>query len=162
LAVVTKQDDITGIEDDVFMYFGMGCRNVSLIFLPLGYDVEKLKQRFKKYAYISDFHKYKNNYDYHKALLIMNNISFEDGDFFLLQNKEDLHSPISVINVVYYKDITQVEEFVSQHKEELQCVVADKFSPLSKIETVPFGLAQKPRLDNFADGVNTMLFLARV
>lgn len=159
MAVITEKDDICGLENDVFMYFGLGCRNVSLLFLPLGYDINKIKHQFNKYSYLIDFYKYKNNYDYRKALFLMNEIKYEDIGFCLLQNKEDLHCNISVVNYIYYQDKEYVDNFISNHSEELQCVVANNFEVKSNIDKIPFGKAQSPLLYNFADGVDTMLFL---
>lgn len=159
LAVITDEDDICGLENDVFMYFGLGCRNISLLFLPFGYDINKIKQQFNKYSYLIDFYKYKNNYDYRKALFLMNGIKCEDMGFCLLQNKEDLHCNISVVNYTYYQDYESVNAFISNHREELQCVVANNFEVKSNIDKIPFGKAQSPLLDDFADGVDTMLFL---
>ncbi len=161
LAVITEKDDISGLEDDVFMYFGLGCRNVSLLFLPFGFDISILKQQFSKYSYLIDFYKYKNNYDYRKALFLIGGTEFEDTGFCLLQNKEDLHCNISVVNYAYYKDYEYVNNFISANKENLQCVVANDFEIKTDLNKIPFGKAQTPLLEDFADGVDTMLFIEK-
>ncbi len=159
IAVVTHEDNISGLEDDVFMYLGLGCRNVSLLFLPLGFDMERLKNRFKKYSFLADFHKYKNNYDYYRAVFQMNNVNVIDVGFYLLQENRQLHCPISVVNYCFYKDKKEIESFVEENKEELQCVVAGSFKFNDGIPTVPFGKAQSPNIDDYADNVDTMDFL---
>lgn len=161
LAVITEKDDISGLEDDVFMYFGLGCRNVSFLFLPFDYDIDRLKQQFSKYSYLIDFYKYKNNYDYRKALFLIGETEFEDTGFCLLQNKEDLHCNISVVNYAYYKDYEYVNNFISANKENLQCVVANDFEIKTDLNKIPFGKAQTPLLEDFADGVDTMLFIEK-
>ena len=159
IAVVEKDDDISGIEDDVFMYMGLGCRNISLLFLPLGFDMERLKDKFKKYSFLADFYKYKNNYDYYRAVFQMNNINMIDGDFYLLQEVKELHCPISVVNYCFYKDKKEIEDFISEKQDELQCIVADKSEFAKEIKPIPFGKAQSPNIDDFADNVDTMSFL---
>ncbi len=162
LSVVTEKDDITGIEDDIFMYFGLGCRNVSLLFLPHGYDTNKIKQRLCKYSHLIDFYKYKNNYDYYKALFEMNNADYTDTGFCLLRNEKNLHCPISAINYCFYQDINEIEDFILQHKEEVQCLVAQAYTSLAFTDRVDFGKAQSPKLEEFADSVDTMSFLEQV
>lgn len=160
IAVIDKNDDdISGIEDDVFMYMGLGCRNVSLLFLPLGFDIEWLKNRFKKYSFLIDFHKYKNNYDYYHAVFQMNNINALDGGFYLLQNSKELHCPISVVNYCFYENKKEVEDFIVEKHDELQCVVAGRFDFSREIKTIPFGKAQSPEIDDYADNIDTMSFL---
>lgn len=160
IAVIDKNDDdISSIEDDVFMYMGLGCRNVSLLFLPLGFDVERIKERFKKYSFLIDFHKYKNNYDYYRAVFQMNNINILDGDFYLLQNSKELHCPISVVNYCFYENKKEVEDFIVEKQDELQCVVAGRFDFSREIKTIPFGKAQSPEIDDYADNIDTMSFL---
>lgn len=160
IAVIDKNDDdISSIEDDVFMYMGLGCRNVSLLFLPLGFDIEWLKNRFKKYSFLIDFHKYKNNYDYYHAVFQMNNINALDGGFYLLQNSKELHCPISVVNYCFYENKKEVEDFIVEKHDELQCIVAERFDFSREIKTIPFGKAQSPEIDDYADNIDTMSFL---
>ncbi len=160
IAVIDKKDDdISGIEDDVFMYMGLGCRNVSLLFLPLGFDIEWLKNRFKKYSFLIDFHKYKNNYDYYHAVFQMNNINMLDGGFYLLQNSKELHCPISVVNYCFYENKKEVEDFIVEKHDELQCIVAGRFDFSREIKTIPFGKAQSPEIDDYADNIDTISFL---
>lgn len=160
IAVIDKKDDdISGIEDDVFMYMGLGCRNVSLLFLPLGFDIEWLKNRFKKYSFLIDFHKYKNNYNYYHAVFQMNNINALDGGFYLLQNSKELHCPISVVNYCFYENKKEVEDFIVEKHDELQCIVVDRFDFSREIKTIPFGKAQSPEIDDYADNIDTISFL---
>lgn len=159
VAVVCNQDNTEGLQEDVFRYFGKGCRNVSLIFLPQGYELKNLSDRLKTYKFAPDFQKYKNNCDYYKAVFLMNNIKFTDAEFFTLREELNLHPPLSVINYVFYNDISEVNKFLLEQKEDLQCVVAEKAELSDKIKKTPFGSAQSPQLDDFADEVDTMAFL---
>ena len=86
------------------MYFGLGCRNISKIFVPTGYDISQLKNKFDKYSYIINHNKYSNNYNYQKTIKIMNNDVFVDCDFFLMSQSKEINPPISIIYYDYYDD----------------------------------------------------------
>lgn len=159
LAVVTDKDDISGIEDDLFLYKGLGCRNPSLLFLPTGYNIDLLKQRAQKYRDLASENKYRNNYDYHKAMCIINETQFDDGGFFLMKEEKELYSPLSVISYCYYKDLKEVQSFIETHRDEIQCVVADK-AEIENVSKVAFGSAQSPAIWDFADNTDTMKFIA--
>lgn len=161
IAVVKNEDNICGIEDDVFMYMGLGCRNISLLFLPVGFDINRLKESFNKYSYLVDFHKYKNNYDYYRAVFQMNNINVIDGGFYLLREIKQNHCPIGVINYCFYENYKEIEDFIFNNKEELQCIVANENTLDKEIKVAPFGKAQSPEIDDFADNIDTMDFLTK-
>lgn len=143
-------DQLTSLSDDVFIYFGLGCRNVSKLFVPEGYDFEILINAFKKYNYLSDFTKYRNNYDYNLALFIMNNKFYMANDCVILSENESVFSPVSVLHYSYYKNQKNVFEELNQN-ENIQCVAGEGH--------VPFGKSQEPGLFDYADGVDTMQFL---
>lgn len=146
--------EIDALGEDIFSYFGLGCRNVSKAFIPKGYDHAKILSRWEAYKDIIHHHKYCNNYDYQKSILLVNLVPFLDNGFILLQENEKLVSPISVLYYEYYADEANLENKLSINKEKIQCIVGN--SPLA---TVAFGLAQYPEVWDYADNVDTLKFL---
>ena len=142
-------NELEALADDVHLYFGLGCRNVTKIYVPAGYDFVPLLHAFKKYSYFSDHVKYRNNYDYNLALLIMNNVYYMTNESTLLVENDQLFSPISQLNYSFYDDINQVKQQLEKDKD-IQCIAGDK---------IAFGKAQQPSLFNYADGIDTMQFL---
>lgn len=152
VAVLTENETPTYLEllaDDVHVYFGLGCRNVTKIYVPSSYDFVPLLNAFKKYSYFSDHTKYRNNYDYNLALLIMNNVYYMTNESILLVENEQFFSPISQLNFSFYTDLTVVKKLLEKD-ENIQCIVG---------ENIAFGKAQQPSLINYADGIDTMQFL---
>jgi hypothetical protein len=142
-------DELGSLADDVHLYFGLGCRNVTKIYIPAGCDFVPLLNAFKKYSYFSDHVKYRNNYDYNLALLIMNNVYYMTNESILLVENEQLFSPISQLNYSFYNDVNQIKKEVEKDKN-IQCIVGDR---------IAFGEAQQPSLFSYADGIDTMQFL---
>lgn len=138
------------LADDVHIFFGLGCRNVTKIFVPRGYDFVPLLNAFKKYSYFTDHTKYKNNYDYNLALLIMNHKLYMTNESIILYEDENIFSPVSQLNYSYYSDRTSLNEELKRN-ENIQCIVTEK--------SVSFGAAQTPALFDYADGTDTMEFL---
>lgn len=152
VAILTGNETTEQIEllaDDVHLYFGLGCRNVTKIYLPEGYDFVPLLNALKKYAYFSDHTKYRNNYDYNLALLIMNNVYYMTNESILLVENEQLFSPISQLNYNFYSDIKQLEQELDKN-ENIQCIAGNN---------IAFGKAQQPSLFSYSDGIDTMQFL---
>jgi len=143
--------ELKGLADDVFSYFGLGCRNVSKLFLPKGYDLNKLFEAFFSYSYLVDHKKYGNNYDYNKAIFLMGSNKLVENGFLLMKEDKSLLSPVAMLYYEYYDDIKTVEQFIEANAEQLQCVVSKK--------DIPFGNTQKPNLWDYADGVDTVDFL---
>ncbi|MDR0789855.1 MAG: hypothetical protein LBO06_03555 [Bacteroidales bacterium] len=143
------------LADDVLLYMGLGCRNVAKIYLPIGFDLNRLTNGFDKYSCLLDHSKYRNNYDYRKAIFLMNNVAFTDCGVVLLQESQSIYSPIAVLNYEFYDKIDDVFMQLQHDKDKLQCVVSD----LQRLDTIPLGNAQQPSIDDFADGVDTMEFL---
>jgi hypothetical protein len=142
--------ELEKLADDVYLYFGLGCRNVTKLYVPQEYDFVPLLKTFKKYNFLADHHKYKNNYDYNLALLILNKQYYMSNESILLTEDASEFSPISRLNYEYYAAVQAVENRLSANAD-LQCIVGNGH--------IPFGQAQYPALDDFADGVNTMIFL---
>jgi hypothetical protein len=142
--------ELTSLADDVYTYFGMGCRNVTKLYAPEGYDFVMLLNAFKKYDYLSEMTKYKNNYDYNLALLIMNNKYYMANDSLIIVENDAVFSPVSELHYSFYKNKNEVLRELS-NSENIQCIVGE--------DNIPFGETQQPHLFDYADGVDTMQFL---
>lgn len=143
-------EDLKKLADDVYLYFGLGCRNVTKLYVPQDYDFIPLLKAFSKYNFLSENHKYKNNYDYNLALLILNKQLYMSNESILLTEEKTIFSPISRLNYEYYANKTEVEKQLI-NTDSLQCIVGKEYTA--------FGKAQSPSIDDFADGVNTLQFL---
>ena len=150
-----SQTDLELLSDDIFMYFGLGCRNVSKLFIPEGYDLNILKEKFKKYNHIVNHNKFYNNYNYQKIINTMNGELFIDGDYFLMKQSKEYAPPISVIYYDFYNEILEVQEAVKVNKNQIQCIVTN----LQIENSIKFGEAQKPKLYQYADDIDTLDFL---
>lgn len=152
-AVLTGEEtpaELEALADDVMLYFGLGCRNVTKVFVPEGYDFEPLLTALKKYDHLADHHKYKNNYDYNLALYLLNLSPYKTNESLLLHENDALFSPLSVLHYSFYTDKKMLEAELKQHPD-LQCLVGKGH--------IPFGQAQQPSLTDYADGVDTVAFL---
>lgn len=157
-----SEEQLIALGQDVFSYYGHGCRNVSRFFLPAGYDIPKLLDLWHDHYHEIVFHnKYANNYSYNRAVYLLNQMPFLDTGYVILREHTDLHSPLSVVNYTYYQDLAEVEAWVQQNNEGLQCLVAETEKPLG-MKLVPFGQAQNPMPWDYADGVDTVAFLLAI
>ena len=143
---------LSDLADDVHLYFGLGCRNVTKLYVPENYDFVPLIQSFNKYAYFRDISKFANNYDYQLSLLLMNKIKYMSSESTLLIEQKEIFSPICML---YYEYYSNKETLLSELKNNshLQCIVGDGAG------MIPFGKAQQPELFQYADGIDTMQFL---
>jgi hypothetical protein len=135
---------------DIFTYFGLGCRNVTQVCVPVGYDFQPLMDVLSKHDVMMMHHKYKNNYDYHLAVYLLNAVPYMTNDSILLVENEIPFSSVSVLHYRYYTDKAAMLETLRK-SDEIQCIVSK--------ETIPFGDAQKPTLNDYPDGVDTMAFM---
>ncbi len=148
--------DYSLLISDILTHKGLGCRNVTKIYIPNDFDFSPLIKASQEYSYLLDHNKYRNNYDYHKAIFIINNISFIDTGVLLLLEAKELFSAVSVLNYEFYDNIQTLTDKIELEKENIQCVVSN----ISSIEkAIPIGKAQEPSIDDFADNIDTMLFL---
>ncbi|WP_462222632.1 acyl-CoA reductase [Ferruginibacter sp.] len=145
-----SEEELNKLSDDVHLYFGLGCRNVTKIFVRAGYDFVPLLKAFDKYKYFADHHKYKNNYDYQLSIALMNNIYYMTNESTLLIESEEIFSAISQLNYSFYDDAEKVTALLKDNSD-VQCIVGQQHTP--------FGQAQQPGLFDYADGVDTMQFL---
>lgn len=156
-------NDLNLLGNDIFSYFGLGCRNVSKLYLPRGYDVALFFEGIADYQYIQDHYKYTNNYDFNKSLYLINGDSHFDNGFVLLKPAVSLTSPLATIHFEEYDSTAHLQELINESAQSIQCVVADrsKASDLEiQVPIVPFGQSQYPGLEDYADNVNTLAFLA--
>jgi hypothetical protein len=145
--------DLANLGADVFSYFGLGCRNVSKIFIPASFDIEKLFRNWKSYSGIIDHTKYGSNYDFNVAVSLVNKEVFHDNGFLLLKDNKSLASPVSVLNYESYNSVDEVYETLQGIKNKIQCIVGKR--------GVEFGKSQYPHLWDYADNTDTLEFLLK-
>lgn len=151
-------DDLKLLASDILTYFGLGCRNVSQIYIPKGFTIEKLLDEVMDYKDLINHNKYANNYTYHRALLLMNSEKHLDTGFLLFKKQLNIHAPLACVHYDEYQSSHEISDFIEQNKEQIQCVVGN----YSSTNTVAFGQTQWPDLKQFADNINTLDFLSTV
>lgn len=159
IAVLNGQesnDDIGDLGDDIFQYYGLGCRNVSKIYVPTAFDHVSFINSLMPFEPTIEHHKFRNNYDYNKSIYLVNREPHFDSGFFLLRESTDLVSPISVIYYEKYSNEAELNLKLSANQDKIQAIVSNKAWYEGSI---PFGTAQCPTLGDYADGVDTMEFL---
>lgn len=149
-----NENDLTRLGRDSFSYFGLGCRNVSKLFVPHDFNFSLLLKSWESFHDLEHHHKYHNNYHYQKSIFLVSQIPFLDNGFVLLQESEKLVSPIAVIYYEYYNTPEDLSDKLSSVRDKLQCVVGH-VPPA----TIKFGDAQFPELHDYADGVDVLKFL---
>lgn len=152
-------DDFVLLGEDIFRYYGQGCRNVSKLYVPHDYNFSPLLDALQAYSYVADQHKYLNNYNYYKSIYLVNREHHLDTGFLLIKEHESLQAPLSVIYFEYYNNINELEQKLQLLEEQIQCVVSKKSIEV-KNQVVAFGQSQAPGWMDYADGVDTMQFLA--
>jgi hypothetical protein len=153
------KEELKAFGDDYFQYFGLGCRNVSKVYVPKGYELPRLIDALLGYEKVLDHHKYRNNYDYNKSIYLVNKESHLDSGFFMMRESEELVSPISVLFYEYYSSPAELDLVLATNSEKIQCVV----SANAWYEgSLPLGKAQNPELWDYADGVDTLEFLSGI
>ncbi|MCR9173980.1 MAG: acyl-CoA reductase [bacterium] len=148
------KEQLSALGDDIFQYFGLGCRNVSHLMIPKDFELNRFFEAIVHHGEVINNNKYGNNYDYNKAVYLMNKAQLLDNNFLLLRESKDLFSPLSMIHYQRYSDQEEVDVYLAQHQEDLQVIVGNKYTP--------FGKAQAPALDDYADGVDTMQWLSEL
>lgn len=142
--------ELKALCSDIQLYFGLGCRNVTQLYVPENYDFIPLLESLKEYAHFLQFHKYKHNFDYHLALLIMGNKYYMTNDSVVLTENSSPFSPVSQVHYTFYRDIKEAESLL-HNNPDIQCITGHGH--------IPFGQAQSPGLMDYADGVDTIQFL---
>ncbi len=144
------QQELEALADDVYQYFGLGCRNVTQLVVPENYDFLPLLAAFRKYDHLAGLDRYRHNFDYQLTLLILNKKQYMANASILLTEDGSPFSPISVLHYTYYRPGDVIPVLGGDHPD-IQCVVGHGYTP--------FGQAQRPGLNDYADGVDTLQFL---
>ena len=161
-AIITgeeSEEELSLLGKDIFSYYGLGCRNISKLFVPDNYDFKYFFEAIESYRGVYNNNKYANNFDYNQSVYLMNQIKFLENGFFIVKEDIAYHSPLSVAFYENYSNIKLVEERISTHAKEIQLVSSSK----GKIKnTTPFGEAQDPQLWDYADNIDTLYFLSKL
>ncbi|RLD69080.1 MAG: acyl-CoA reductase [Bacteroidetes bacterium] len=159
VAVITgneTKEELKQLADDIFLYFGLGCRNVSKIFIPDNYDVDHFFKAVYHYQDVINHNKYANNYTYNRSIYLMSKVDFLENNFLILKEDLGMSSPISVIFYERYSKLETVKERLLIDQDHIQCVVSNEVELPNRLG---FGEAQKPQLWDYADNVDTLKFL---
>ncbi|MDY0779543.1 acyl-CoA reductase [Tenacibaculum sp. IB213877] len=161
VAVLTGNEtteDFEKLSNDVFQYFGLGCRSVSKLFVPKDYNFDDFfRGMFNKQEIINNV-KYANNYDYNKAVYLMSEFDILENGFLMIKEDDSYASPIASVFYEYYDDLDNLKIKLYEDREKIQCIVANGFHE----NEIPFGQTQHPQLWDYADSVNTLEFLAKI
>jgi hypothetical protein len=164
VAVLTGKEtaaELEGLAKDIFLFFGLGCRNVSKIYLPQGTDVQALADALDHYPHFANHDKYRNNYDYNTTLYILNKMPFEANQSLILRSDPAVQSRISSVHYEFYEDLQSVENELITIRDTLQCIATH--APLTKVlPCVPFGKSQSPGLTDYPDGVDIMSWMKQL
>ena len=156
IAIINGEEtdsELEALGTDIFSYFGLGCRNVSKIYVPKGYDLSRMTGRWNRYSGLIHHNKYANNYDFSKAVYLVNKEKFTDTGFLLLKENRSISSPVAVLYYEYYETTDQLKIISEILNEKIQCIVGRNY--------ITFGKAQSPDLWDYADGTDTIEFLLK-
>ena len=159
IAVISGNEseiELDGLASDIFNYYGLGCRNVSKVFVPENYDFSRLLEVLGKRENVIENHKYFNNYEYNKAIFLVNGRKHFDAGNILLVEDTTIASPISVLNYEFYNNIGEAKKIIEMDADKIQCIVTNNEAFPDRIL---FGKSQQPELWDYADGVDTVEFL---
>jgi hypothetical protein len=149
---------LTALGEDIFRYFGLGCRNVSKLFVPKNYVFDAFFEAIFEYQDVIHYEKYANNYDYNKAVFLMSNFKLLDNGFLTLKEDKSHASPISSVFYEQYENLADIQTQLELENEQIQCVVSANLIKGS----IDFGQTQKPALWDYADNVDTLAFLMKI
>ncbi|WP_293874105.1 acyl-CoA reductase [Flavobacterium sp.] len=150
-----NQNDLRNLGEDIFRYFGLGCRNVSKLFVPKAYSFDAFFKAIYDFKEVIYYEKYANNYDYNKAVFLMSNFKLLDNEFLTLKEDSSYASPISSVFYEYYENLDDLQTRLTNEAEQIQCIVSNNLIHNS----IPFGQTQQPKLWDYADNVDTLQFL---
>lgn len=149
-----SQAELKLLGNDIFNYFGLGCRNVSHLIVPNNYQFDAFFEAIFPYGDIINHNKYCNNYDYHKAVYLMNQIALLDNHFVLLRESDELHPPLAMLHYHFYQNQSEIDAYLNVHNDSIQLVLGKDYAP--------FGSSQQPSLNDYADDVDTMKWLQTI
>ncbi len=147
-----SDEELNALGKDLLHYFGLGCRNVSKLYMPQDFNIHRIFENLIDYDAVIENQKYFNNYQYNRTVFLLNNEPFLDNNFIILKEAEELVSPVGVVHYERYSVPTEVNKILNQQAEQIQCVVGKSH--------IPFGKAQSPALTDYADGVDVLAFLS--
>ena len=153
-----SDNDLTGLSNDVFNYFGLGCRSVSKVFLPRGYDLDILFNAFFSFKEIINHNKYVNNFDYNKAVYLMSKEKFIENGFLILKEETKLGSPIGCLFYEFYDNKEDINKLILKNSDSIQCVASN----LNLKTNIQFGQTQCPNISDYADNNDTIKFLLKI
>lgn len=153
-----SKEQMIALGEDVFRYFGLGCRNVSKLFLPRNYNFDSFFNGMFPHQDVIKYEKYANNYDYNKAVFLMSNFKLLDNEFLTIKEDSSYASPISSVFYEYYDDIETLKLKLTAESNQIQCIVSNNLVENS----IAFGTTQKPQLWDYADNVDTLSFLLQI
>jgi len=153
-----SKEDLMNLGQDIFIYFGLGCRNVSKLYVPEGYKFDNLLEVLHGgYKELANHNKYRNNFDYNNALFLLNRVDFLMSGSLIITASEEITSRIATLHYEQYKDKSELAQHLNEVKDKIQCIVSK--SPLQGFDSFKFGEAQEPAITDYADGVDTLAFL---
>jgi hypothetical protein len=148
-----NEDDFAKLGSDIFSYFGLGCRNISKVYVPSGYNFEKMINSWSGFSETVNHSKYANNYEFNKAVYLVNREKFLDSGFLLLRESKEISSPVAVLYYEHYDSNECLQRSIDLNRENIQCITGRKW--------IPFGKAQYPELWDYADNIDTLDFLLK-
>jgi hypothetical protein len=154
-----SDEDILSLGLDIFNYFGLGCRNVTYLFLQKGVDLVRYLKVWEAYTEIRNHNKYINNYEYYRSIYLVNSDTHLASDFLLLKEGDEIFSPVANLQYSYFEDINELKSKLKGLDQKIQCVVSNL--NLGN-KTIAFGKTQEPQLLDYADGVDTMNYLSSI
>jgi hypothetical protein len=149
-----SEANLYALGQDIFQYFGRGCRSVTHLLIPEDYSLDAFFQAILPFQEIQQNKKYGNNYEYHRAVFMLSQQSLLDNGFILLHENDSLHAPLAMVNYHRHSDKAAIVQYIDLHRDRIQCVIGKDF--------LPFGSAQQPEIDDFADNINTLAWLSKV
>ena len=152
------KEDLIALGEDIFRYFGLGCRNVSKLFVPKDYNFDDFFKAMYEYREVIQYEKYANNYDYNKAVFLMSNFQLLDNEFLTIKEDSSYSSPISSVFYEFYDNLNEVKSRLNNDAEQIQCIVSSNLIENS----VTFGKTQQPKLWDYADSIDTLAFLSKI
>jgi len=161
LAILTgdeTKEDLLKLSNDIFQYYGLGCRSVSKLFVPNDYNFDAFFEAMYHWNPIINGAKYANNYDYNKAVYLMSEFKMLENGFLMIKEDESYASPIATLFYEHYDSLESLSEKLNQDSSKIQCIVSNQLSD----EHLPFGSTQTPKLEDYADGVDTVDFLLKI
>ena len=153
-----SDNDLSDLSNDIFNYFGLGCRSVSKVFIPYGYDLDLLFNAFFRHKEVVNHNKYVNNFDYNKAVYLMSKEKFIENGFIILKEESKLGSPIGCLFYEFYNDKKEITKLINNNSDSIQCVVSN----INFNTNIKFGQTQCPNINDYADNNDTIKFLLKI